>query len=34
MPPSDTARDADYLDRLRDYYVDADASPHISASAN
>jgi SOS-response transcriptional repressor LexA len=23
MPPSDTARDTEYLDRLRDYYVDA-----------
>ncbi len=27
MPPSDTARDADYLDRLRDYYADARRIP-------
>ena len=27
MPPSDTARDTDYLDRLRDYYVDAKRIP-------
>jgi repressor LexA len=27
MPPSDTARDIEYLDRLRDYYVDAKRIP-------
>ena len=27
MPPSDTQRDNDYLDRLRDYYVDARRIP-------
>jgi repressor LexA len=27
MPPSDTARDTEYLDRLRDYYVDAKRIP-------
>lgn len=27
MPPSDTSRDADYLDRLRDYYADARRIP-------
>lgn len=27
MPPSDTARDTEYLDRLRDYYVDTKRIP-------
>ena len=27
MPPADTQRDADYLDRLRDYYADARRIP-------
>lgn len=27
MPPADTARDSDYLDRLRDYYVEARRIP-------